>query len=117
MSLTPLLEIVPGESYYRVVVRGDLDMATVPTFKSRMSELVAQGVVRFVVDMTEVEHADTTGLGILVWLHKTAEHEGGALCLLGGPPQFRRVLELTGLNQLFTFHEQLSEAESFLGCV
>lgn len=117
MSQTSSLEIIPGEGYHRVVVRGDLDMATVPTFKTTMSDLVASGANRFVVDMSEVDHADTTGLGILVWLHKTAEQAGGAICLLGGPPQFRRVLELTGLTQLFELRDQLTEAESFLGCV
>ena len=76
------------------------------------------GIAREVDEqLSEVDHADTTGLGILVWLHKTAEQAGGAICLLGGPPQFRRVLELTGLTQLFELRDQLTEAKSFLGCV
>lgn len=53
------------------------------------------------VDLSATTFIDSSGLGALVALHKTACSRGGVLRLLRPQPSVRQLLELTRLHRVF----------------
>jgi anti-anti-sigma factor len=76
----------------RVVVVGELDIATAPMFRESLAE--ARGAV--VIDCTEMNLVDSTGLAELVMLLR----RGLAVTLVKPSSIVGRVLEVTGLTKV-----------------
>ncbi|RSK27527.1 anti-sigma factor antagonist [Bacillus sp. HMF5848] len=62
---------------------------------------VEQGYVMFVFDMKKLEYIDSSGLGVLVGLHKKITNENGKIILKGINGMVKDVIELTRLNLVF----------------
>lgn len=97
-----------------VHIAGDLDISSVPKVKAEVSDLLDAGTLHFLVDLTDVGHVDTTGLGFLVWVRKRTTERQGKLLLAGQNAHFRKLLTLTGLATLFELHDELAEAQKVM---
>jgi|SRR5580704_17342935 anti-sigma B factor antagonist len=85
-----------------LLVRGEIDVASAPEFHASLSDLIGQGPEIIIVDMSDVSFIDSTGLGVLVGAEKQMRDAGQALRLVVTQPQIIRLLELTGLDEVFT---------------
>jgi anti-anti-sigma factor len=63
-----------------------------------------------VVDCSELEFCDSTGLNVLLGARLKAEAEGGAVHLAGMRPPVARVFEITGAEAVFRVHDTLDAA-------
>jgi anti-anti-sigma factor len=79
-----------------VHLRGELDLATLPSFQQTLGEaqLSANTVS---IDLEGLEFIDCTALGAIVAAERLARRKGGRLILVRGSGQVARVLALTGL--------------------
>jgi anti-sigma B factor antagonist len=75
-------------------VAGELDLAACSQLREWLSRLAGGAVV---VDLSEVSFIDSSALGVLVAAH----NKNGALRLRGLQRGPMRVLQITGLDQLF----------------
>jgi anti-sigma B factor antagonist len=80
--------------------RGRLNMVSAPQFAKTVQDLVAEGCVRLVVDLSATGFVDSSGLGALVASLKVARRAGGDLRLAGTTPQIDTVLQLTNLDKV-----------------
>ena len=82
-----------------VVVRlsGDLDAAAVAALRREIDHwpLVASTVV----DLSQLEFIDSTGIGLLLRLHQRVADLGGLLVARGVAPSVRRTLEISGVTR------------------
>jgi anti-anti-sigma factor len=85
-----------------LAVSGDLDISGVEDFLSHASRLLDLDTHVIDVDLGGVTFVDSSGLGALVRLQKRANADGRQLRLANVPRPVTRVLELTGLTDLFT---------------
>jgi len=86
-----------------VTVSGEIDLYTVPRLHGELSSALAGGgPVRLVVDMTGVDFCDSTGMNVLLAAHRKAREQGGDLELAGPRPTVRKILQVTGLETVFT---------------
>ena len=85
-----------------VCVSGYLDLATSPSLRRAAQAAVSAGARRLVVDLHDTEFIDSTGLGVIVALHKRLPH-GFAVVTSDNP--VRRLFELTALNTVLSLHE------------
>ncbi|MDP9444534.1 MAG: STAS domain-containing protein [Actinomycetota bacterium] len=76
---------------------GYLDARNVGAVRQSLNELVDITSGTIVVDLSEVELIDATGLGVLAAAHRRLERDGRQLVLRGCTGQIRRVLAMTGL--------------------
>jgi len=76
---------------------GDIDMAVVPELRSGIDDALISGCSNVVLDLTEVTYADSSALGLLVWLDHRLEPLSGRLVLAGATLDVARILELSGL--------------------
>jgi anti-sigma B factor antagonist len=78
----------------------ELDASTAPAFRDDLGGLVAVAGAPIVVDMSEVEFLDSSGMGALVAVAKLARERGGSLSLRGVRPAVFKALRLASLVEV-----------------
>jgi anti-sigma B factor antagonist len=63
-----------------------------------------------VVDLTQLEFLDSTGLGALIGAHKRAAEHGGSVRLVAHEGQILRLLRITGLLEVFSVYPSVEAA-------
>lgn len=81
-----------------LAAKGRLDMVAAPQLRTLVTETVAGGSRRLVVDLAGTTFLDSSGLGALIAGLKTARQAGGDLRIAGAGEQVQMVLELTQMN-------------------
>ena len=94
------IEIRTADGVVRVAPSGDVDMVTAPALRVALEEAAARRPARIVVSLRDVTFLDSTGLGAIVHGLRTAADQGVALTLSEASPAIRRVLAVTGLDDL-----------------
>jgi anti-anti-sigma factor len=86
-------------SHRRVSVLGELDLRTAPGLAEALDRLLDGGVRDLELDLSAVTFMDSAGLGVLLRVHRRLQGTG-RLTLTGPPPAVRRVLALSGIDDL-----------------
>ena len=81
-----------------LAVGGELDLATAPELEQALRRAVNEGVRRVVVDLTEVDFVDSTGIGVLADAHERLVGEGGAIAVVGAHSHVRKLFTITRLD-------------------
>jgi anti-anti-sigma factor len=84
--------------YIIAELRGDLDLASAPALRRQLLDLL-RAASHLILDLSAVEHADASGLAVLVGSGRRARLLGGSLRLAGASPQVARALSATGMDQ------------------
>ena len=84
--------------------RGELDIATVPRLERALLQGRQRGE-RVLLDLSELEFIDSTGLRAIVNGVEAARREGWELRLRHGPPAIRRVFEIAGVVGALPFEK------------
>ncbi|HTI35648.1 MAG TPA: STAS domain-containing protein [Miltoncostaea sp.] len=92
------LRHVDGRAVY--ALSGDVDVVTSPALVARVRE-IADGTMRFDLDLAEVAFMDSTGLRSLFQLHDITTAHGGRLRLLRPSERVMRLLEMTDTADQF----------------
>jgi anti-sigma B factor antagonist len=85
-----------------------LDAAIAIRFKDRMREVTAQPAARVVLDMSQVDFLDSSGLGAVVAVMKSLA-PGRKLELAGLTPNVEKVFRLTRMDSVFRIHADISD--------
>jgi anti-sigma B factor antagonist len=84
-------------------VDGEIDLYTAPRLHGELvTALAGGGPEQIVVDMSRVEFCDSTGMNVLLAAHRRAREQGGDLELAGPRPAIKKILQVTGLETVFT---------------
>lgn len=86
-----------------VKLNGRIDAFNVGGLRERFNHLIEDGVIHFVVDLSEVTFLDSAGMAALVSLLKQARSNGGDVSLVW--PKLdaaKRILRLTKFDRVFT---------------
>jgi anti-sigma B factor antagonist len=89
-----------------VTICGEIDLYTAPRLHSELARLLAEGLpARIVIDMSGVEFCDSTGMNVLLSCLRRARERGGDLEIAAPKPAVRKILQVTGLDSVFTLVE------------
>jgi anti-sigma B factor antagonist len=89
-----------------VALSGEIDLYTAPRLQSQLAAaLNTEHAVRLVVDMSGVDFCDSTGMNVLLGAQRMAREHGGDLELSAPRPAVRKILQVTGLESVFTVVE------------
>jgi anti-sigma B factor antagonist len=91
-------------------LRGSLDIATAPTVRAALSEATQDGGRHLIVDLTQLEFLDSTGLGVLIGAHRRAAEHRGSFQLIVSEGPISRLLNITGLVSVFAVYHSIEEA-------
>jgi anti-sigma B factor antagonist len=95
-------EVVDIAGWTVVSVFGEVDVATAPELKERLTGLVNDGRVKLVLDLSGVDFLDSTGLGMIVSALKRARTHDGDLRIVCTESRITRLFEITGLDKALT---------------
>ena len=104
------IELETTEGVHVLSLRGELDLATAPELRGLLEEELA-GKEPVLIDLTDCEFIDSTGIAVIVrgWQQRQgrdgATESGGLLGLCGPDKQVSRLLEVTGVDTSITIFE------------
>jgi anti-sigma B factor antagonist len=85
------------------------------TFSNYLEELLKEGVPSVLVDLSAIDHVDSTGLGELVGYLQRFTEEGRRLALLNPHRRILNLLKLTKLDEVFPIYDDRARAVAELG--
>lgn len=91
-------------------LRGSFDIATAPSVRAALTAASGDGKHAIVVDLTNVEFLDSTGLGALIGGHRRASENGGQVRLAVADGPISRLLNITGLMRVFPVYRTVGDA-------
>jgi len=94
-----------------VRVRGELDLASAPSLKWSLTDLLGSGSRRIVLDLSQVSFIDSTALSVLVGLQRALQPDG-LIAIAAATAEVQNILELTGLDATFEMFPSLDDALS-----
>ncbi len=98
-----------------VTVGGEVDLYTAPQLRDELVGALEDGARRLVIDMSRVEFCDSTGISVLLSAMKRSRDNEGDLELVAPKPAVTKVLEVTGLDEVFTIHPDLGTLSAHTG--
>lgn len=99
------VDVVPRRDEIVVEAVGELDLQSAGVLEREVARLRSGGHDRIVVDLSRVGFIDSTGLRVLIGLHRDAQREGRAISFVPGPPRVQRIFELTATHALFHWRD------------
>lgn len=84
-----------------VTARGDIDLSTASLFESCLLDEVTRGERNLVVNLSHTNYLDSSGLAVLLRIHKKLQDAHGRLSVVGCRPCVLRVFQIVGFQYLF----------------
>ncbi len=103
-----------GSPYTLVTPQGALYFDTFQPLCDALLHLAAGEQPRIVLEMSQVNACDSSGLNLLVQTHRLATRQDGWLRLTGVQPNVRRVLELTNLIRILPVCDSVDAALAYV---
>jgi anti-sigma B factor antagonist len=93
---------------------GRLDASTSKEFKNKIGALTEENRFNVLLDLSELDFIDSSGLGALVGALRTVNNHGGDIKIAATKPQVRAIFELTRLHRVFAiFNDRAAAEKSF----
>ena len=112
MSLT--IDLAQGDAHWLLKLQGDLDYGECASFRMNIDRILKSSPPSTIVDLSELEYLDSSGLGLLLSLSKEYGAQGGRLVLVTNET-VDNILSLTRLNGIFSTAASVDEAKAVLG--
>jgi anti-sigma B factor antagonist len=93
-------------------LRGSLDLATAPTVRAALTDAAEKSSRDLIVDLTQLEFLDSTGLGVLIGAHRRAAERNGSFRLIISDGPISRLLNITGLIGVFAVYHSIEDARN-----
>ena len=98
-----------------IALDGELDLASAPDLADVAARKLAGGVpVNLIIDLSKLTFCDSAGLRVFVKFRSELDAKGGRFVLAAPQPIVRRVLEVSGLVDLFGCYPTVDEARAAL---
>jgi len=91
-------------------VGGEVDVYTAPRLRERLVQLVEQGVLHIVVDLSGVEFLDSTGLGVLIGTLRRLRAVDGTFRLVCAQERLLKIFRITALDRVFALYDTVEAA-------
>jgi anti-sigma B factor antagonist len=93
-----------------LTLKGRLTLGESNLVREKVNQLAAAGKFKIVIDLSNVEYIDSTGLGILVICFTSLKKQGGALKLVNPNKRNVELLLLTKLHTVFEVFNEVQDA-------
>ncbi|MDW8326605.1 MAG: STAS domain-containing protein [Anaerolineales bacterium] len=103
-----------ADDIWVVVPEGRLDLTAAGELEETLIGLLNEGRSRLIVDCSRVTYIASAGLRVLVIALRRARNLKGDFHLIGVSGNLQQVLQMSGLEAIFTIHPTLAEAVAAL---
>jgi len=95
-----IIDVKEQELNVEVKVCGEIDAYTAPKLRERIYGYSEKQNIQMVVDLSDVNYMDSTGLGVFVGVFKNIRANNGELKLTNLSNRLKRLFEITGLADI-----------------
>lgn len=96
-----LKEMTVDNGRILVALDGRIYVEEAALLREKLLEYISKGYANFIIDVSRVSYIDSSGLGVLVAIHKRAIQNSGAVTIKGLQGMVKELFELTRLNKVF----------------
>ena len=93
-----------------VAAAGEITIRESPDLHKSLVEVCNRRPKKLVIDLSQVKHIDSSGVGTLVEAFRRVKQANGRMCLVGMTDMVRGVFEITKLDQFFSVFDTEEEA-------
>lgn len=112
MALT--IDLAQEPAYWLLRLDGDLDYGECASFRMSIDRVLKAAPPATIVDLSDLEYLDSSGLGLLLSLSKEYGSQGGRLVLVTNET-VDNILSLTRLNGIFATAGTMADAQAMVG--
>ena len=105
-----LVELFDDKKAAVIKIPTRLDASNSQPFKDKMTELVDKGYVNLLIDLSQTNFIDSSGLGALVGKISTCRKKGGDVRLISPTQRVVEILQITNLDKVLKIYKSLDEA-------
>lgn len=91
----------------RIFLTGELDVSTAPDLLAELQAAHAQRASVITLDLSKLDFIDSSGLSVLVTMHKRTSEEDTRFVLASPSPVFLKVAEVAGLHDFFDIDDSV----------
>jgi len=103
------MDLQPGTEAWVLRVAGELDYSECPGFRIHIDRILQSAPTATIVDLSDLEYLDSSGLGLLLSLSREYTATGGHLVLVTNET-VDGILQLTRLSGIFSIASDMPEA-------
>ena len=104
------VEVVERDDHALVTATGEIDAATADSVENAVTGALGSGFTTVLLDFADVTFIDSTGLGVLVRAHRSAESLDAVFAVVHPTPQTLKLIRLLGLDQLLHVYDSQEQA-------
>ena len=91
-------------------VSGRMDATTSSEFEEKCEELIKNGAMHIVVDLSGLEYISSAGLRSILAVGKKLKSDGGSVAFCNLTGMVKEVFDISGFGSHFAVHETLESA-------
>lgn len=107
------IDLAEDDKTWMLNLTGELDYSECSSFRAYIDRVLKSMPAATIVDLTDLEYLDSSGLGLLLSLSKEYSAAGGKLVLITNET-VDNILSLTRLNAIFSIARDSDEAKQML---
>lgn len=80
------------------------------SIKADLTKYIEDGIVHFLIDLTDLKHVNSTGLGIFITLYTRVRGKSGEMVINNPSENIQNLLKITKLDSVFSITDSRAEA-------
>ncbi len=105
------VEAIDGHPNARMIrFEGDLDSTNVEKTLGLVTKLLGEGARQLVADFSRLRYLNSTGLGILLHISKTARQHEGCFKIARVNENVNEIIEIIGAHTLLDIYDKIEDA-------
>lgn len=99
------LDILKNGGTAEVCFHGNMYVEDAPSVREKLTDLIDDGVTLLVLNLSGLEYVDSSGLGVLISIHKRCLQKGGKMVVSGLRGMVDDLFKLTRLDLVFNIEQ------------
>jgi anti-sigma B factor antagonist len=93
-----------------VTVKGRITIGKVEEFDKFLQDLISAGRRKFVLDLKDLDHIDSCGIGVLICFNERVKKIGGAIRVANPHPKILKIFTMMSLDAFFSILPDVPQA-------
>lgn len=95
-------------------LKGQLDLYFCPEIKAEVQKYMQSGYRYIIINMTELEYIDSSGIGTLIQISNWLKKRGGLMILANLQGSVDKIFQMSKLDEIFIIKDSYSEGRLYL---
>ncbi len=93
-----------------VHLKGELDQHSAVRLRCALDQKILRGTNHLILDLSELDFMDSSGIGIIVGRYKNLAALGGKVSLYGAKTYVDKILKLAAIDRIIPMYSNVEEA-------